>query len=286
MFSKVPQPPFDMKMGATAQAIFTVGQFLPFIILTIVAIRWSRQRKTPIPLLFIVGGGLAIFLEPVVDVLGLCFFPRHGQWRLFEAFGRPIPLFLVVYFWYVGGQGMLAWRRFEEGVTKRDVWRLYAIFMIVNVILESPGIWMNIYTYYGKQPFDFWGFPLWWAPINAGMPIVAAALVYRLRPYLTGWRVLGVAALVPMADGLTNGASAWPTWVALNTQLPSAVTWTAGAVTCGLAAFLVWIVTLAVSRREIVVIASGLSGSDDSFSAPNAPRRGWASAPQDAQGAR
>ena len=47
------------------------------------------------------------------------------------------------------------------------------------------------------------------------MPIVAGFLVYKLTPHLTGAKVLLIIALVPVADGATNGAIAWPVWTAL-----------------------------------------------------------------------
>ncbi len=254
MLSRIPMPPTDMTMPWGAQALFTIGQFIPFIVFTIIAFRLWRREGTLIPILCMIGGGFAMFMEPVVDVLGLVWFPREGQWRLFEVFGRPIPLFIVVYFWYVGGQAFLSWRKFERGVTAHDIWRMYGIYMVINVILETPGLLMGVYTYYGKQPFNFWGLPLWWPFINAGMPIVAAAIIYRLRPYLQGWRILGVIPLIPMADGLVNGAAGWPTWVALNTRLPAVVTWSAGVVSMALGVFVMWIVTLVVVPRPAPVV--------------------------------
>jgi hypothetical protein len=244
-----PQPPIDMAMPETAQLWFTVFLFLPLAVLVPLGLRlWIRDHE-PILLLCLLGGSLAMFLEPVVDVLGLVWFPRENQWVLFETFGRPIPVLMAfVYAWYVGGQGYLAWRVFQRGVTRRQVFQLYATFALLNAIIETPGLIADVYTYYGRQPFDFWGFPLWWAAVNAAMPVMVGALVYRLAPYLTGWRLLGTVALVPMADGVVNGAVGWPTWVALNTGMPSLITWTAGAVTIGLACFLVWIISLAVGR--------------------------------------
>jgi len=59
-----------------------------------------------------------------------------------------------------------------------------------------------------------------------------------------------VIACIPMADGIANGATAWPMWAALN-QADVSYVWTylASFVTLGLALFSVWIIGLSVVGR-------------------------------------
>jgi len=171
----------------------------------------------------------------VVDVLGMCFFPRQNQWIAIETFGRPIPMFMVpVYSWFVGGQAILVWHLLRRGMDRRQFWTCWFAIMAVDVVLETPGLLMNVYTYYGSQPFNPWGLPLWWAPVNATMPVVAGYLVYRMYD----------AALRPMADGIANAATAGPVWATLNTNLGMAATYPAAILTFGLAAMLVWVIAL------------------------------------------
>ncbi|HLF40849.1 MAG TPA: hypothetical protein VI854_05165 [Acidimicrobiia bacterium] len=249
MFSEIPQPPTGMEMNETAQAVFTIGQVIPVLVLGFIAWRLWQRERTVVPILCMVGGAFAVFYEPIVDVLGLVWFPRGGQWRMFETFGRPIPWFLVVYVWYVGGQAFLAYRKHEQGARGRDIWRLYGTFFVINVVLETPGLYMDLYAYYGHQPFEFFRLPLWWPAVNSAMPILAGTLVFAAWPYLKGWRALAVIPLVPAADGMANAAAAWPTWSALNTQLPWGAVWAAGAVTCGLAALMVHFIALFADSR-------------------------------------
>jgi hypothetical protein len=242
--SHIAQPPSGLEMSAVGQTIFTIAVTIPWVVLFIVALRIWRRDHTPVPLLFMVGGALCILFEPIVDVLGMCWFPRINQWVGLEVFGRPIPVFMwPVYSWFVGGQAFLFWRAFQRGMTRRSLWRWWLILMAVNVALESPGILMNVYTYYGPQPFNPWGLPLWWLAANATMPIVAAYLVHKLYPDLTGAKVLLIILLVPMADGATNGAISWPVFTALNTQLGFWATYPAAIATFGLAALVVWVLT-------------------------------------------
>ena len=244
----LPQPPTHLHMGATAQAIFTTGQAVPILVFGVIAVRVLRKEGDHVPLLLMFGGAAAMLCEPIVDVMGLCYFPRAGQWRLFEAFGRPIPWFILVYVWYVGGQSFIALRQLEKGATARNVWRLYAIFAVLDMVVETPGLYMHLYTYYGKQPFDFFRLPLWWPVVNGAMPIVCATLIYRLRPRLNGWAILAVIPIVPMADALTNAAAGFPLWVTLNTRLGYAWTYPVGAVTCLLAVLVIWVAAQAVGE--------------------------------------
>ena len=250
MLSSFPQPPSGLEMNRTAQAIFTIGQAVPCVVLAFFAWRIWQKERSPIPALCMVGAALAMFMEPIVDILGQVWFPREGQWVLFETWGRPIPWFIVVYIWYVGGQSVITLRRLEHGALASDIWKLYGLFFVANVICETPGLYMDLYTYYGHQPLNFFRLPLWWPAVNATMPILAGALIFLLKPYLTGWRVLGVIPLVPAADGAANIAAAWPTWNALNTQLPAAVIWAAGSLTVALASLLIHVIAQVAEHKN------------------------------------
>ena len=249
MLAAVPQPPTHMVMPGTQQAVFTVFIFAPLGVAIALGIRNLIRGEGPLLLLCLLGGAVAAVFEPIVDVLGLVFFPRQGSWIAFETLGRPMPFLIAfVYPWYVGGQGYLAYRLFQRGIDPRGVLRLWAIFFAVNIVLETPGLWFGVYTYYGRQPFDFWGFPLWWGFVNPVMPLIAGALILRVRPHLAGWSLLGIIPLIPIADGLANGGVAWPMWATLNTDLPSVATYAAAIVTLGLALYAVWIISLVVAR--------------------------------------
>jgi hypothetical protein len=246
--SPIAQPPVGLHMSAVGQTIFTIGVSIPWVVLAVLAIRAYVKHRDALPVLCMVGGALCILMEPVVDVLGMCFFPRAHQWIGLEVFGRPIPLFMwPVYSWFVGGQAYLFLRAFRNGLTPRRLAQLWLLVMGVNLILESPGLWMNVYTYYGKQPFNPWGLPLWWPPVNATMPIVAGFALWKLLPRLRGWRMLSVIVVLPMADAVSNGAVGLPVWTALNTRLGFAATYPAAIVTFALAAFVIWIIAQALT---------------------------------------
>ena len=245
----VPQPPYDMQMS-DAIGWFTVFIFIPLGVAIAIAFAHLAQGKGPMLLLCLVGGVLAAAFEPIVDVLGLVYFPDPGVHTAFTFMGRPLPWLIVfVYSWYVGGQAYVAYRVIERGIDRAGVFRLWAIFAAINVVLETPGLLGGVYTYYGAQPLDFWGFPLWWSIVNPLMPVVGGALISKVGPELgSGWKLVGVIPLIPMADGIANAATGWPLWIALNSGIGYTVTYPALIVTLGLVMYSLWVVSLAVAR--------------------------------------
>lgn len=247
--SVVPQPPYGFKMSG-AQSWFTVLQIVVAGGMLTYAVREVARGRGPLFLFCLIGGAISVLFEPIVDVLGQCYLPAHGQWHAFTLLNRPIPLMMpFVYCWFVGGQGYLFYWIFKRGIDQRRLFQLWGIVFLVNIVLETPGLVANVYTYYGRQPLNLWGFPLWWGFVNPLMPMIAGALIYRLEPHLkTRWALLAVIPIIPMSDGIANGAASWPVFAALNTDTGYAGTWVASFVTLGLAALVVWMVSLLAAR--------------------------------------
>jgi hypothetical protein len=251
LLAAIPNPPFNFK-ASSAQDVFSVAQFVVCGAMFLFAFRELRRGKGPIFLWCLLGGFIAVIWEPIVDVLGQCWLPSRGQhWEAFTLLNRHIPLMMpFVYSWFVGGQAYLFYRLFERGIDRRRLFQLWGIVFVVNVALESPGIIADVYTYYGKQPMNLWGWPLWWGFINPLMPMIAGAMIYKLKPHLaSAWSLAAAVILtIPMADGIANAAAGWPVIAALNTDVGYVGTWIASFVTLGLALFVVWILGLLVAR--------------------------------------
>ena len=185
VLATIPLAAVDAVMPKTAETIFNVFIFIPLGIAFALALRKLVKGQGPLLLYCILGGALAASFEPVVDVLGLVFFKERGALGTFTILDRTMPLYICfVYPWYVGGLGYLAYKLFKRGVTMRDLLLLWAADFLVDVVLESPGILAGTYLYYGHQPFNFWGFPLWWGFVNPVMPMVAGALIFHILPHL------------------------------------------------------------------------------------------------------
>lgn len=143
----------------------------------------------------------------------------------------PIPLFMVpVYIWYVGGQAFIVFRSLARGITCTQ---FVCYWIVLMLVYGAPGLLMGVCTYH-----------------DALMPMTAAVLVFKLKPYLVGLRCLLVIPIVPMADGLVNGAMGWPTWVALNSGYGFAATDPAAVLSFVLACIMVYVLILAIDPPQ------------------------------------
>lgn len=262
------------------EVIFTVFLGVPVLFGIFFAIRHLIIGRGPLLAYCIIGGGIACLFEPIVDLMGMAYMREQATLTTFSSMGRDFPLFInFVYIWYVGGLAYLAYRIYATGITRKALFALYVIDVFINIWLESPGVLMGAYEYYGHQPLNFWGLPLWWVCVNPVMPMTAGALIYRLAPHLPGWRLALVIAFIPMADGIANGATAWPMWTALNLDAPVAVGYLAWLVTLGLALTSVWILSFVVTRPEdevfikskIGLIRAAIFGADSTVAPANPP---------------
>ena len=242
MAATIPSPPTDMRMS-DAQGFFTAFLAAPLIVLRAVGLRNQIRKRDPLLLLFLAGGLVTCVFEPMIDILGMCYFPAKGQWTVFTIYDRPIPFFIpIVYAFFVGGLGYVCYRFFSRGVTVGRVWRLWTVLFLMTTLVETPGIVAGVYRYYGEQPFNFWGLPLWWSVVNAFIPLAAGAFVFYFKPWLTGWRIIGVIAIVPMTDGFGYGGIAWPVFSALNSAHGYVATYPAAILMTGLVAFALWLI--------------------------------------------
>jgi hypothetical protein len=273
LLAAIPQPPINFK-ASSFQDVFSIAQFVVCGAMFLFAFRELARGNGPIFLCCLLGGAIAVLWEPIVDVLGQCWLPSRNQhWIAFTLLNRHVPLMMpFVYSWFVGGQGYLFYRIFEKGIDRRRLFGLWGLVFLVNIALESPGVATNVYTYYGKQPMDIWGFPLWWGIINPLMPMIAGALIYKLKPQLRLWPLmLAIVMIIPMADGVANAAVGWPVIAALNTDVGYVGTWIASFITLGLGAFVVWMVALLVARPQTAAATAPAAAAPISSPIPAPP---------------
>lgn len=252
------RPPADMAMPQTEQLIFTIATQIPFIIFFSMGLRQLATKGDPKPLLFGIGGCLASAFEPVVDVLGFCYFPRAGNWIAFETFGRPIPVFVpATYGWFVGGMGYWFWSVFQDPETSaKDIPVLWFKAFIINLILEYPPLYYGIYTYYGFQPLVVGGFPLWFPAVNATTPMVAGTILNMLSPHLRGWGNLIIITTTATSYGIGNAAFGAPVWMALSVDKGYHVTYPAVAISAVLLCSGLWTMSLQFSPIGNIKLAS------------------------------
>jgi hypothetical protein len=207
-------------------------------------VRESRRSASWIPLLIMIGAAVSSLEECAFDVMVLVNWADSGHTPLYRLFDRSVPLWMVLaYPWFIGGMGYWMYSRLQQGMTTKQLWSLYFFGWAANMFLEIPALQIgNIYTYYGDQPFQILGFPLWMAWTNSLMPILLGAVVYALRDVLTGARAWLVVAIVPMAVGAAQIIAGWPIWLALNSGGGYAASYIGATATLGLSLTVVYLV--------------------------------------------
>ena len=213
--------PIEMVMPEAAQLWMNIISWGMVAIVLVFALQHWRKSGSSIGVWFLLGGAMCAVNEPIVDVLGKCWFPAINSWVFIKAWGVSVPIHMVpVYMWYVGGQAFLCYRLYEKGITQRGVFGLYALFGFMNILLEVPGLNTQVpmYSYFGNQPLLFMKFPLWWMFCNALMPMMMAGVVFHFDSLLQGARRILVVPLAWMAAAATNALVAAPIWVALNAE--------------------------------------------------------------------
>ena len=127
------------------------------------ALPWAMyagvKKSNWIPLIVIISGFLCSLLEPMLDTLG------HLQWAsnlpvAFTNFGIDIPMLIPpCYAAFLGLESYFCYYLFTKGITVKQTFWAFAIGGITDAIMETVGINLGNYHYYGVQPYTAFGFP-------------------------------------------------------------------------------------------------------------------------------
>jgi hypothetical protein len=209
-----------------------------------------RREHWAFPLV-LAGGAVAAMCEPVFDNLVLFWYPPHQQLSAFHAFGRTVPICVVIgYAWFCGGLPYLAYTMIKRRVTARRLWSLAAAVFVIDFIAIGLTSWLKIAGFYGGQPFNVAGYPLWWGAVDTSNVLLGGALLYYLIPRLTGIRRAYLLLVPVWITGATAVAVAGPVAIALNSRWSMAGKYAAALITLGLGFGIVDVVASRLSRRE------------------------------------
>jgi hypothetical protein len=212
----------------------------------------ARRTRDPIPLFLLAGGVAATLIEPMLDNLGLLWFARDNVGIAFHLFDRYMPVYVVLgYGFYFGGLSFVVYDGLARGRRTTFLWQVYAVGWVFDMAIESTGHIPGLYKYYGYQPFNIWGVPLWWMFINPVLPVVVGVVVYRLRDRLRGGRGGAAIVLLPMFYGAIYGGSSWAIFVALHSTTDRIWLNAAALLTDVTALVLVWLGTLLIDGHTL-----------------------------------
>lgn len=214
-------PPFEAGPVASWVFFFVAGALAVFIALPWAISRLVRYRDH-LPLLIVGSGFLCSLLEPMLDLLG------HLRWArdlpvAFTNFGIDIPwLIPFCYAAFLGLESYFIYLVFKHGVTVRQIMLMvFPIAIMTDAVMETIGLNLGVYEYYGYQPYTFLKFPYWWGFINAASFITVALLIWYLEPRLKGAQRLWMLLTAPSGMMIAYFTAGWPHILAHNSTLPT-----------------------------------------------------------------
>src|SRR5438270_10652939 len=96
----IPGAPVDSAVDATMEAAFTIVCALPTVLVLALTLRGLLKHRNVVLPVFLIGGVLGMFVEPILDYMGGVWWPLHGGWDAFTLLGVNIPwLVVMVYPW-------------------------------------------------------------------------------------------------------------------------------------------------------------------------------------------
>jgi hypothetical protein len=210
---------------------------------------WSAYRgRTLLPLYLLVGAGLAIFYEPINNVLGHFTYPELNQITWIRTFGRTMPLYMgCIYVFYFSVPVLLLAQHMQRGLTRGRWWAIYLTGCVLAPCFEWLPIHRGWWTYYGaNQPLMPTGFPpAWWWFVDAQciFGIATVLLLVRRSGILTERTGALLMPIVPMTLFAAHGSASIPAFTAISSSVSLTVT-TAGALaSIGLAVMNVWLLS-------------------------------------------
>ena len=247
-----PLPPSEMSGNPNLEILFGAGVSIILMGFIIYSVYYWKKTRSPIGMLMLLGGVVTCLTEPFADGVGLLWFPVKDVLfdPIIKGFGVGVPWWVVLgYTWYLGGMPFIVYKAIDRGITPKGLAKLAIIIAVADIVLETSGVNMGVYTYYGNQPLELFGMPWWW-PINGGISTIGmGTLLYKYRDHLQGLKSLLIIPLIPSLYMTIIAFESWPIWITLNNG--SSLLWTNAAAlwSIGLTLILFWV--FATELRKI-----------------------------------
>ena len=237
--------PWDAPMPAGPQTLLIALSCVVFVLALWFVVIETRRRGDWVPVFAFLGGGLIVVYEPLGDILASVYYPERGQVGWIDLFGRQIPLFIgVLYFWYMSVPAIYFLRAVERGLTRAALWRLYAMTVVLAVGIELFGVNMDAWIYYGPHPYVLAGVPLWCPMTYSAFLISISIGLHLMATQLDRRHHWLIVFGVPMFMCGGHCAASLPTAAAMFSTTKPAWIWLGGTVSIALSLGLVYAVSL------------------------------------------
>ena len=253
--TQVPQVP-ELVMPAAAQTVTTTVVALVAVAALAAAAVLGRRHGTPLYPLVLLGGAVASFNEPIADLLGGCIHPQKGGWQVFSTFDRPIPVWVVLaYGLYLGATPLIVVALTRGPNPRRRFQAAVGIIFASNLLIELPVLAAGVYAYYGEQPFEVGGLPLYWLFINGAGVAGVAVVLLRFGGLFRGAR-LGWVLLLPMATQIAAYLVGMPAFSLYNSSAATPWKWLGAIATMLLGTAVLWALSQLVAEHQAAAVES------------------------------
>jgi hypothetical protein len=143
---------------------------------------------------------------------------------------------------------MAVWRALKAGGGQGVILRIWLIVAISDIVFETPALWLRVFYYYGPQPLDLWGMPLYWGFMDGALGVAPGVLAYLL--WRREWGVgqhLALLMTFPASLMFVYVGAGWPIWFTMHTDLHQA--WIEAAALVAVALVFLWVRAMAGLSR-------------------------------------
>lgn len=197
--------------------------FIAGAAVVILALPWALRaamNRQYVPILVLLSGLICSLEEAMLDMLG------HLHWAddltpVYTNFGITVPLLIpLCYVAFLGLQSYFGYFVIRNGAKLKHFMMLLAMGCILDAVMETIGLNLNVYTYYGYQPYTLLKFPYWWGFINSASFVTVGAILAYGVPRLKGWKQLLLLLSAPYGMAATYFTVGWIHLLAHNSGLP------------------------------------------------------------------
>jgi len=211
----------------------------------------TKRRKDWIPVYAFLGAGLSVVYEPLGDMLVSAFYPMEGQIGWIKLFGRQIPLFIgVLYFWYMSVPAIYFLKRLETGISTGVLWRMYLFTMALAIGIELFGVNVDAWIYYGPHPFMVFGVPLWATFTYGGFTIAIAVGLHLIATNIDRKHHWIIIPAIPLFLIAGHCPLSLPTAAAMFSTDNPVWIWLGGSITIGLSLLFVHVISLVYCDKK------------------------------------
>lgn len=223
--------PGSFSVSLTAEIVFF---FIAGAAVVIFAVPWAAKAairsRNYIPIIVMVSGLICSLLEPMLDLLG------HLHWAenlvpAFTNFGLTVPALIpLCYVAFLGLEAYFCYFVIRNGAHARHFLMLLGMGIATDALMETIGINLGVYEYYGVQPFTLFNFPYWWGFINGASFVTIGAILAFAVPRLKGMQQLWLLLVAPFGMMVVYFGVGWVHILAHNSTMAVPLRWVAAAI--------------------------------------------------------